>query len=70
MGMLVELGVRGGNDLGEFPLCRPVLALMVDLAKGGAAAGASELSGCQAVESLSADEWGSDGVVDVAFHVG
>lgn len=29
-----------------------------------------ELLSCQAVESLSADEWGNDGVVDVAFDVG
>lgn len=49
MNMLVELGVRGGNDLGEFPLCRPVLALRVDLKKGGAAARAAELSGRRVV---------------------
>lgn len=35
MSTLVEPGVRGGNDLGEFPLCRPVVALTVDLKKGG-----------------------------------
>lgn len=40
MGMFVELCCEGEEiDLGEFPLCRPVVALRVDLRRGGAAAG-------------------------------
>lgn len=59
MSMLVEPGVRGGNDLGEFPLCRPVLALRVDLEKGGAAGRAAELSGRRvAVGGRVGERWG------------
>lgn len=39
MSMFVDLCREGGEiDLGEFPLCRPVAALRVDLRRGGAAA--------------------------------
>lgn len=68
--MFVELCREGEEiDLGEFPLCRPVVALRVGLQEGGRSCWAA-LS-CQAVESLSADEWGREcGFVDVGFDVG
>lgn len=71
MSMFVELGREGEEiDLGEFPLCRPVVALRVDLRRGAQLLGCSDLSGRRG-ESLSADEWGRGcGFVDVGFDVG
>lgn len=43
-GRWVEPAVRGGDDLGEFPLCRPVFALGGGTLEGGRSCPA-ELSG-------------------------
>lgn len=60
--------MRGGNDLGEFPLCRPVVALRVELEKGGRSCSTAELSGRRVAGGRI--EWGNDGDVDVGFDVG
>lgn len=60
MSMFVELCREGEEiDLGEFPLCRPVVALMVDLRRGAQLLSCSDLLGRRG-ESLSAMSGGEN----------
>ena len=72
MSMFVELGVKGGDDLGEFPPCRPVAASLVGpRGEGGAAGLAGALLSCQCLGVAGGGcVWGTVGALDVAFDVG